>query len=149
MTKKDKNVEPAPQQGPSTSLFNVVITVQKDGNIKYQIVADKDEDIPDQFSVVGLLEMVKSTILSSNAPQQPQMPSPEMVEITIVEEDFSLPTGKNLKQLGKQAGDKVMVPKFIAEQRAAILKEIKENPDKVKEMEAATKVVPMAGPADA
>jgi len=98
-------------------LFEMTIYVKESGKIGFEVKADEDENLPDPIKMVGLLETVKMDIHES-ASNSNKGEVGDLVEVELTEDDFSLPTGGELKKMGLGVGDTVSLPRQIAEARS-------------------------------
>lgn len=98
--------------------FVMHLSVGISGEIGFQIEVAEGERGPGSLELIGLLEMVKSDIAAGVGNNEPQR---EMVQVTLVQEDFELPQAEQLVAWGKKVGDTVEMPKEIAMSREVIL----------------------------
>ena len=114
-------MEKVQQEEPN--VFELVIGLTKDGSASVSINTLQEGHEPNPYILVGLLEQAKADILNSLQPETPQQM--EQVEVVLEEFDFSHPSAESLKKQGLKIGDKVKLPKPVAEVRAAALEEFK------------------------
>jgi len=105
-------------------LFEMTIYVKESGKIGFEVKADEDENLPDPIKMVGLLETVKMDIHES-ASNSNKGEVGDLVEVELTEDDFSLPTGGELKKMGLGVGDTVSLPRQIAEARSQMFEKTK------------------------
>ena len=108
-------------------LFEMKIYVKESGKIGFEVSAENDDNLPDPIKMVGLLETVKMDVHGAASGREEGLSADDLVEVTLEDADFELPAGEQLKAMGKNVGDKVMMPKPIAFAREAMLADLKEG----------------------
>ena len=128
-----KKVEPQDQkQEMPDSVFEIKIVVTEDGNTGYEVDSKTDE-APRLLEVIGALEFVKMDVAIISKQQSERQAAPaespvnmELVEIELVQADFDRDPEGFLKKDGKKVGDKIKIPKILADEREKILNGDKE-----------------------
>lgn len=99
-------------------VIKIVITQKKTGEMTIGI--NTGQPVDDVY-IVGMLEATKNDLLNKKVTSQ------ELVEVTLTDVDFKLDAVGELKRQGKKPGDKIKLPKPVAELRELSIKRHQEN----------------------